>query len=92
MSGEIARLVVESFREPAASEAEAKTLSRREVEILDLLCQGLLNKEIADRLSLGLETIRTHLKRIYDKLHVHCRTEAALKYRETRDHPSASAP
>ena len=84
MSSEIARLVVESFRQTAASGGEAENLSRREEEILDQLCQGLSNKEIAEHLSLGVETIRTHLKRIYDKLHVRSRTEAALKYREGR--------
>lgn len=90
MSGEIARLVIESFRQSVASDSEAMSLSRREAEILDLLCQGFSNKEIADHLSLGIETIRTHLKRIYDKLHVRSRTEAALKYREARDNPPAA--
>ena len=85
MSGEIARLVVESFRQSSNPGPDAENLSRREEEILDLLCQGFSNKEIADRLSLGVETIRTHLKRIYDKLHVRSRTEAALKYREARE-------
>ena len=85
MSGEIARRVVESFRQPSAAGAEAAELSRREEEILELLCQGDGNKEIADRLHLGIETIRTHLKRIYEKLHVRCRTEAAMKYREARE-------
>jgi DNA-binding NarL/FixJ family response regulator len=85
MSGEIARRVVESFRQPPAAGAEPAELSRREGEILELLCQGDGNKEIADRLNLSVETIRTHLKRIYEKLHVRCRTEAALKYREAKD-------
>jgi DNA-binding NarL/FixJ family response regulator len=83
MSGEIARRVVESFRGPAAAEPGEENLSRREQEILDLLCQGFSNKEIADRLSVGVETIRTHLKRIYEKLHVRSRTEAAMRYRDT---------
>jgi DNA-binding NarL/FixJ family response regulator len=84
MTGEIARRLVESFRQPAAVSGETANLSRREEEILDLLCQGYGNKEIAERLSLGIETVRTHLKRIYDKLHVRSRTEAALRYREAR--------
>ena len=82
MSAEIARRVVEAFhrpRQPAGSE-EAQ-LSKRETEILELLTKGLANKEIADRLGLSIETIRAHLKRIYEKLHVHSRTEAAMKFR-----------
>lgn len=88
MSAEIARRVVEAFhqpRKPASStpQEEAAQLSKRETEILELLTQGLANKEIADRLGLSIETVRVHLRRIYDKLHVHSRTEAALKYRES---------
>jgi DNA-binding NarL/FixJ family response regulator len=48
-----------------------------------MLTQGLANKEIADRLGLSIETVRVHLRRIYDKLHVHSRTEAAMKYRDS---------
>lgn len=84
MSGEIARRVVESFRQPAPGTSEEENLSRREHEILDLLCLGYSNKEIAERLSVGVETIRTHLKRIYEKLHVRSRTEAALRYRDAQ--------
>src|SRR4051812_32732258 len=85
MSAEIARRVVEAFHRPrqAASGAQEEiNLSKRETEILDLLTQGLANKEIADRLGLSTETVRVHLKRIYDKLHVHSRTEAAMRYRD----------
>lgn len=85
MSPEIARRVVEAFHQPAprADEKanEAAHLSKRETEVLDLLSEGLANKEIADRLGLSTETVRAYLKTIYDKLHVHSRTEAALKYR-----------
>lgn len=89
MSAEIARRVVEAFHKPrpqttsSALATESANLSKREVEILDLLTQGLANKEIADRLGLSTETVRVHLKRIYDKLHVRSRTEAAMKYRES---------
>jgi DNA-binding NarL/FixJ family response regulator len=87
MSAEIARRVVEAFHRPAptgrsSSPQEAVHLSKRETEILELLAQGLANKEIADRLTLSTETVRAHLKRIYDKLHVRSRTEAALRYRD----------
>lgn len=86
MSAEIARRVVEAFHQPRKSAAgqpeESVQLSKRETEILELLTQGLANKEIADRLGLSTETVRVHLRRIYEKLHVHSRTEAAMKYRE----------
>ena len=58
----------------------AAELSRREQEILELLAQGYVNKEIGERLSIGVETVRTHLKHIYDKLHVSSRTEAVTKH------------
>lgn len=87
MSSEIARRLVESFQQSAGGTPESRKLSRREEEILDLLCQGFSNKEIADRLNVGVETVRTHLKRIYERLHVSSRTEAALKYREWHDRP-----
>jgi DNA-binding NarL/FixJ family response regulator len=82
MSAEIARRVVETFHRPPAPAEAALHLSKREVEILDLLTQGLANKEIAARLTLSVETVRAHLRRIYEKLHVHSRTEAAMRYRD----------
>jgi DNA-binding NarL/FixJ family response regulator len=89
MSSEIARRVVESFRQQGKSADEVHELSRREEEVLDLLCLGLSNKEIGDRLCVGVETVRTHLKRIYERLHVRSRTEAAMKYSELRAPPAA---
>ena len=85
MSPEIARRVVETFHRPVAPDNEEKDsaaskLSPREAQLLDLLAQGLGNKEIADGMGLSVETVRSYLKRIYDKLHVRSRTEAALKY------------
>lgn len=85
MSAEIARRVVEAFHQPAAEATEQINLSPRETEILELLCEGLANKEIADRLGISTETVRVHLKHIYEKLHVRSRTEAAMKYRDARD-------
>ncbi len=83
MSAEIARRVVEAFHKPAEPLKDPELgLSRREREILQLLSRGLANKEIADQLGLSVETVRVHLKRIYDKLHVHSRTEAAMRYRD----------
>jgi DNA-binding NarL/FixJ family response regulator len=86
MSAEIARRVVEMFHHPTTSTGEGENLSKRETEILEWLAQGLANKEIADRLGLSIETVRVHLKRIYHKLHVHSRTQAAMKFCEGK-HP-----
>lgn len=82
MSSEIARKVVETFQQPAPSSAEPVELSRRELEVLDLLCKGFANKEIAVKLSVSLATVRFHLTHIYEKLHVRSRTEAALKFHD----------
>jgi len=81
MTSEIARMLVRSFMEPpSASLSDKEQLSSREMEILALLAEGLANKEIGVRLNISAGTVRAHLMRIYDKLHVRCRTEAALEY------------
>lgn len=80
MTSSIARKVVASFREPSVTSVDNGGLSRRENEVLQALSTGLSNKEIAEELSINVETVRWHLKQIYDKLHVHGRTEAALKF------------
>jgi DNA-binding NarL/FixJ family response regulator len=79
MSSQIARKVVQFFqnRGPAG---EAESLSERELEVLDLLAKGFLVKEIADRTGLGYGTVRTYIRRVYEKLHVHSRTQAVAKY------------
>ena len=78
MTGEVARKVIQSFRRPTTDAAER--LTRREEEIMQLLVVGCISKEIADKLSIGLETVNSHLKHIYEKLHVRSRTEAVVKY------------
>ncbi len=80
MSGHIARLVVQSFQRRGPSPHAAENLTPREEEVLRLVSQGFINKEIAHDLGIGLETVRQHLKNIYAKLHVRSRTEAAMKY------------
>jgi DNA-binding NarL/FixJ family response regulator len=83
MSGGIARLVVESFREEPANKSKAcESLTAREEEILGLLAKGYLAKEIADQLSISFFTVRFHIRKIYEKLHVRSKTEAILKYLE----------
>ncbi len=89
MTSEIARRLVEAFRHPPAEHAGGDTaLSRREKQILDLLSRGFTNKEIANDLSVSPETVRHHLKRVYDKFHVHSRTAAVLKYLGMEGRPS----
>ena len=77
---EIARKIVMTFQTPAPAAGEAATLSAREQEILVLLSQRKVSKEIADRLSISYHTVRVHTKHIYEKLHVRSRSEAVLKY------------
>ena len=81
MSGEIARKVIGYFQAQATTTAAVDDLTAREREVLELVVHGLSNKEISDRLSVTIAAVRWHLKPIYQKLHVHSRTEAALKYR-----------
>jgi DNA-binding NarL/FixJ family response regulator len=79
MSSNIARKLLNIFlHEQKATKKEV--LSDRENEVLQLLADGLLYKEIADRLYIGHGTVRQHLHNIYEKLHVHNRTEAVNKY------------
>ncbi len=77
MTGEIARKVIQSFRKKPERTEE---LTSREEEILQLLAKGLLSKEIAHQLGISVETVNSHLKHIYEKLHVRSRTEAVIKY------------
>jgi DNA-binding NarL/FixJ family response regulator len=80
MSTQIARKVVESFRRVAPANSPTQVLTDRENEILAQLAKGFRNKEIADQLGVSMDTVRTHLRHIYEKLHVQSRTEAVLKY------------
>lgn len=80
MSSEIARKVVQSFQRPAQPANETDKLSPREKEILNHLSKGLTYKEIGEALFISDETVRSHLRRIYEKLHVHSRTEAVVKF------------
>jgi len=79
MSGHIARKVVQYFHHPPSSKP-MEALSPREQEVLEHLAQGYLYKEIADRLGISIDTVRKHLGRVYEKLHVRSRTEAVAKY------------
>jgi DNA-binding NarL/FixJ family response regulator len=80
MSTQIARKVVQSFHKMGLSPKDTENLTDRETQILEGLAKGYLCKEIADNLGISLETVRTHMKKIYEKLHVRSRTQAVLKY------------
>ncbi len=80
MTSGIARRVAEYFRKRGDARGRVERLSPRETEVLELLAKGYINKEIADKLALSVETIRSYLKNIYEKMHVHSRSEAVAKY------------
>lgn len=79
MSNEIARRVVMTFQRPAVAQPEFD-LTKREKEVLQLLSQGLLYKEISAKLFISLDTVRRHCFNIYTKLHVKNKIEAVNKY------------
>jgi len=80
MSMQIARKVVNHFRQIKQPTSEVEKLTKREHEILSLLAKGYLYKEIADQLGIALSTVRAHLHTIYEKLHVQSRTQAVVKF------------
>ncbi len=84
MSSQIARKVVAAFQnkksEKNPNETALDVLSKREKEILEMIAKGLLYKEISDSLFISIETVRKHVRHIYDKLHVDNRIEAVNKF------------
>jgi DNA-binding NarL/FixJ family response regulator len=85
MTSEIARRVIASFRRQHPKSDAATKLTPREDEILILLSKGFVSKEIAAKLGVSYETVRDHLKHIYEKLHVHSRGEAVARFKETQE-------
>ncbi|HXI70614.1 MAG TPA: response regulator transcription factor [Verrucomicrobiae bacterium] len=82
MSSNIARKIVQSFQRfsNTSSIAEPDNLSPREREVLELLARGYLYKEIAEALHISVPTVNTHIRRIYEKLHVRSRSQAVAKF------------
>jgi len=82
MTSAIARKVVQSFQKRSAARGagDAAQLSPREKEILDLLARGYLYKEIAEKLKISIPTVNAHIRNMYEKLHVHSRSQAVAKY------------
>jgi DNA-binding NarL/FixJ family response regulator len=80
MSIQIARQVVNYFHAAARTASDVEKLSKREQEVLALLAKGFLYKEISGQLGISVTTVRSHLRQIYEKLHVQTRTEATAKF------------
>lgn len=83
MTTNIARKVVKAFHQTAPPEPPVAALSARENEVLQLLAQGYLYKEIADTLNVAVPTVNTYIRRIYEKLHVRSRSEAIARLGHT---------
>ncbi|MEI6714507.1 MAG: response regulator transcription factor [Verrucomicrobiota bacterium] len=82
MSAKIARRVVQTFQKGVPAAVEAPILTEREQEVLEDLARGFQSKEIATNLGISYWTVETHVKHIYEKLHVRSRAEAVAKYRD----------
>jgi DNA-binding NarL/FixJ family response regulator len=80
MSSSIARKVVASFQKSGQVREEKVNLSPREQSVLESMAKGLTYKQTADHLEISIDTVRTHVRRIYEKLHVKSNTEAVAKY------------
>ena len=80
MTPQLARRVVQYFSKPADGEASVARLTPGEKEFLDQLAKGYAYKEIADRMTISIDTVRSYVRTVYEKLHVHSRTEAVVKY------------
>ncbi len=92
MTSNIARKVVQCFRQPLPLQAAAEELSPREQEVLELLARGYLYKEIAERLNISVPTVNTYVRRMYEKLHVRSRAQAVAKFtRLSPDKPFPAA-
>ncbi len=84
MTSQIARHVIESFRQRAKKTTESARLTVREEQILLQLSQCYSNKQIADKLEVSIDTVCSHLKHVFRKLHVSSRTEAVVRYMSSK--------
>jgi DNA-binding NarL/FixJ family response regulator len=80
MTSAIARKVVQSFITPVETNAKLEELTPKERKVLEFLSQGYLYKEIADTMSISVTTVTTHIRNVYEKLHVRTRSQAIAKY------------
>ena len=89
MSSDIARKVIQAFQKPPPQPGNPVELTKREAEILELVSQGLVNKEIGDRLNISYWTVKAHVRHIYEKLHVRTRSEAVVKFMSDNSLPAS---
>jgi DNA-binding NarL/FixJ family response regulator len=80
MTPQLARRVVQYFSPPAGEVSTVSRLTPGEKDFLDQLAKGYAYKEIADRMGISIDTVRSYVRTVYEKLHVHSRTEAVVKY------------
>jgi DNA-binding NarL/FixJ family response regulator len=80
MTPQIARRVVQHFQQAPEPASDVKKLSPREKDVLDQLAKGFRYKEIVDNLGISSGTLHSYIRNIYEKLHVHSRTEAVVKF------------
>jgi DNA-binding NarL/FixJ family response regulator len=80
MTPEIARRVVQHFQQAPEPAPDLPRLTAREKDVLDQLTKGFLYKEIEENLGISTGTLRSYIANVYEKLHVHSRTEAVVKY------------
>ena len=80
MTTNIARMVVQALHQPKSKSMASDQLSKRQNELLSLLAQGYLYKEIAETMSISLPTVNNYVRRIYEKLHVQSRGQAVAIY------------
>jgi DNA-binding NarL/FixJ family response regulator len=92
MSGSIARKVVQSFQKDATPDRQTDFLSTRERQVLEFLARGYAYKQIGEELGVSMDTTRTYIRRIYEKLHVHSRTEAVVRFLEQEGGQAGKAP
>jgi DNA-binding NarL/FixJ family response regulator len=79
MTPSIAKKVIKLFRNYIPNKTEEFSISKRELEVLELIVNGSNNNEIASKLFISIETVRNHIRHIYEKLHVHSKSEAVVK-------------
>lgn len=85
MGGQIVQKLAQFFQASIPAN-EFEELSAREREVLEFLARGYLIKEIGGQLGISFDTVRTYIRRIYEKMHVHSRSQAVAKYLNLHQH------
>jgi DNA-binding NarL/FixJ family response regulator len=88
MTPQLARRVVQHFSQQSDGDSPVARLTPGEREFLSQLANGYAYKEIADRMNISIDTVRSYVRTVYEKLHVHSRTEAVVKYLKQSGHAS----